>query len=100
MLLWKPFAGNVRRSGLSSYRLLVDGREGRKLLMRCCLVAVSCALVFASEASAGFLTAPTYPAGTKPWRVTVADFNGDGIADLAVADLGDSGDGAGVSILL
>jgi hypothetical protein len=35
-------------------------------------------------ASAGFVTARSYPAGIAPVSVAVGDFNGDGIADLAV----------------
>src|SRR6202140_281763 len=47
--------------------------------------------------------APTnYPAGNAPDDVVVADFNGDGKLDLAVADNGNylTGDNGGVSILL
>ena len=47
--------------------------------------------------------APTnYPAGNTPDDVVVADFNGDGKLDLAVADNGNysTGDNGGVSILL
>jgi len=36
-----------------------------------------------------------YPAGGIPYSVAVGDFNGDGMADLAVAD-----NGGGVSVLL
>ena len=50
-------------------------------------------------ADAGFLTAPTYPAGSQPIAVAVGDFNGDGIPDLAVANNGWPGLGA-LSILL
>lgn len=44
----------------------------------------------------------TYPAGNTPDDVVVADFNGDGKLDLAVADNGNysTGDNGGVSILL
>jgi hypothetical protein len=34
-----------------------------------------------------FQPAVSYPAGQTPWTVAVADLNGDGILDLAVADL-------------
>jgi hypothetical protein len=44
----------------------------------------------------GFVTAPTYTVGSYPSSVAVSDFNGDGIADLAVANTDDST----VSILL
>jgi Bacterial Ig-like domain (group 3)/FG-GAP-like repeat/FG-GAP repeat len=43
-----------------------------------------------------FLDAPQYPVGTNPQAVAVADFNGDGIPDLAVVNT----TGNSVSILL
>ena len=43
-----------------------------------------------------FLAAVNYAAGTGPISVTVGDFNGDGKADLAVAN----GDSNNVSVLL
>ncbi len=46
-----------------------------------------------------FQDAVSYPAGPSPTAVAVGDFNGDGIQDLAVADLGDGGN-KGVSVLL
>jgi hypothetical protein len=52
-------------------------------------------IVTATEGS-GFATAANYPAGSSAWSVAVGDFNGDGKADLAVANNG----GANVSILL
>lgn len=47
-------------------------------------------------------TAQNYPAGTTPYGVVVADFNGDGRPDIAVADYGNpsTGDNGGISILL
>lgn len=47
-------------------------------------------------------TSLNYPAGNSPDAVAVADFNGDGKLDIAVADYGNpsTGDNGGVSILL
>jgi hypothetical protein len=47
-------------------------------------------------------TSQNYPAGSSPTAVAVADFNGDGKLDVAVADYGNpsTGDNGGVSILL
>lgn len=55
--------------------------------------------VFASTVS--FLPMQTYPVGSNPTAVAVADFNGDGKPDLAVVNMGDPsvGDAGGVSIL-
>jgi hypothetical protein len=53
-------------------------------------------------ATIGFQPPVTYPVGTNPRAVSVADFNGDEILDLAVVNFGfsDTGDNGGVSILL
>jgi uncharacterized protein (DUF2141 family) len=47
-------------------------------------------------------TSVNYPAGNSPNAVAVADFNGDGKLDIAVADYGDpsTGNNGGISILL
>src|SRR5207302_5681521 len=66
----------LRRSRLHSYRPLVEVLEDRNLL--------------------SFITAPTYAVGSSPESVAVGDFNGDGIPDLAAANLGDDT----VSVLL
>lgn len=42
-----------------------------------------------------FIVAAVYPTGKYPWAVAVSDFNGDGRADLAVANYG-----GGASVLL
>jgi hypothetical protein len=39
---------------------------------------------------------PAFPAGTQPYGIAAADFNGDGLTDVAIADSG----GAKVSLLL
>jgi hypothetical protein len=50
------------------------------------LLAVIGIATFALKAPGGFITASSYPAGTNPISVAVGDFNGDGIADLIVAN--------------
>ena len=47
-----------------------------------------------------FQAARSFTAGVEPQSLAVADFNGDGKADLAVANLGFNGANAGVSVLL
>ena len=56
----------------------------------------------AGGATVGFQTAVNYPVGMAPHAVTSADFNGDGKADLAVANSGGAtaSDDGSVSILL
>jgi Bacterial Ig-like domain (group 3)/FG-GAP-like repeat/FG-GAP repeat len=52
--------------------------------------------VFLGTGTGSFSSQATYPAGTAPLGTAIADFNGDGIADVVVADYG----GAAVSVLL
>ena len=55
----------------------------------------------ADGATVEFQAAVNYPVGTAPRAVAFADFNGDGKADLAVANIGNAaGDDGSVSILL
>src|ERR1700730_3833762 len=56
----------------------------------------------AAHGAAGFQTAQSYPVGTAPEMVAVADFNNDGKPDIAVVCFGNPsvGDNGGVSILL
>jgi VCBS repeat protein len=54
-----------------------------------------------NAASPGTFLAPvTFPAGAQPQSVRIADLNGDGLADLVVANRGDSTGMPGVSVLL
>src|ERR1700747_245204 len=62
------------------------------------LLAITSLLLFslsylARAATLGFRPATTYPVGTGPTAVAVGDFNGDGKADLAVANFGNPGGG-------
>ncbi len=57
------------------------------------LIALGCA---ANSRAVDFAPPKTYPVGTSPSAVVVGDFNGDGKADLAVANSGS----ANMSILL
>src|SRR5262249_36648905 len=61
----------ARRPTRGSRRLTVEVLEGRDL--------------------PSFLTAPQYPAGAQPRSVAVGDFNGDGHADLVVANVTTAG---------
>src|SRR5438876_841311 len=100
MALLNARVAKLVRSCLFACRLLVGEREGLLPGFRLFLPAILSGLVLAMETHAGFLTAPSYPAGTWPWTVAVADFNGDGISDLALANQGqDVVNNAGVSIL-
>jgi hypothetical protein len=68
------------RSRLASRPLTIEQLEGRCLL--------------------SFLPAVNYPVGSDPQGLTVADFRGNGIEDVAVADYALFGDMGGVSVLL
>jgi hypothetical protein len=58
----------------------------------------------ANAATVGFKPGVTYPVGTGPRAVVAGDFNGDGKADLAVANSGVLNsvliDDGGISVLL
>ncbi len=61
-------------------------------------------IFYQNAASRGtFLPPVTFPAGAQPQAVRIADVNGDGLADIVVANLGPGTDGIGspgVSVLL
>src|SRR5260221_9411685 len=68
-------------------------------MSRTTLAAIALCLIAASAASSAaqtFLGAPSYSTGRNPIAITVADFNGDGRPDLAVANNRDGN----VSVLL
>ena len=74
---------------------------------RVALLVVTLLLAFsisnlANAATIAFKQPVTYPVGTNPIAVSVADFNGDGKSDLAIVNHGfsDTGDDGGVSVLL
>jgi len=68
------------------------------------LVLVTCLLagVAAGQSQVTFSDPVSYPVGTNPGGIVTADFNGDGIPDLAVANNGDPSvnDLGSVSLLL
>src|SRR5438094_6890427 len=66
MWLWRPGRAKVSRTRDRLYPLLVEALEERTVL--------------------SFISAPSYAAGLSPVSLAVADFNGDGTADLAVVD--------------
>jgi hypothetical protein len=61
-------------------------------------------IFYQNAATRGTFLAPvTFPAGARPQAVRIADVNGDGLADIVVANLGPGTDGTGspgVSVLL
>jgi hypothetical protein len=75
--------------------LLLQSSGRRKYTALLGVIALLSGLPAQANAS-GFLTAPTYATGANPRSVAVGDFNGDGIADLAVTNQGSNT----VSILL
>jgi len=52
-----------------------------------------------SVSPGGFLAATNYATGERSWSVSVGDLNGDGKADLAVANAGGLGNTGSVSVL-
>src|SRR5579859_2934551 len=62
-----------------------------------CALALAAALMSTVLGQQSEFTTPTdLAAGRQPYSVAAADFNGDGLVDLAVVDYGSSG----VSVLL
>src|SRR5947208_2185453 len=66
----------------------------RSVLLSLIAMAIVSPAVYA--ACPDFAAAVNYPAGASPYSVAIGDFNGDGKADLAVANFNDNN----VSILL
>jgi hypothetical protein len=75
--------------------------KGHSPFIRSCLLAFLCLPVFAWDGFAGFITAPNYAVGPGPLSMATADYNGDGIPDLAVVNDDDPQFNSGtVAILL
>jgi hypothetical protein len=63
----------------------------RPFSLRSAVLVAICGLTFQQLIwAAAFKAAPTYGAHTKPQAIVVADLNGDGILDLAIANEGSS----------
>jgi hypothetical protein len=60
----------------------------------------SVSVLLSSTTSPPFSQPQSFPAGTAPLSVSIADLNGDGKNDLAVADFGDSVPGHQIGVLL
>ena len=87
MLSWNNLTGYIRQSPcFSCWKAIPALRDS------ICLSLITLISVAAAPASAGFITAPSYPAGGG--AMAVADFNRDGIADIAATSP------SGVTILL
>jgi hypothetical protein len=87
-------AGDLNGDGLPDLAVANYGSGNGSTLS----VLLNTATVFATTPS--FAAAQTFAVGTGPLGVAVADFNGDGMADVAVANYGSGGVGATVSVLL
>jgi hypothetical protein len=83
MLLWNSLGAKARHCGISFYQPRLAILDNRKLVIRACVAAVFAIAIFALQASAGFVSAPSYPAGSNPVSVAVGDFNRDSFPDLA-----------------
>jgi hypothetical protein len=62
--------------------------------------AGSAVAIFMGNGDGTFQAAQFYPAGRNPWSLAMADFTGNRILDLAVADNATNGGMPGVSVLL
>jgi hypothetical protein len=74
----------ISRGCFPSLRGTILFRKPGWLVLRVSVPAVFLVAALTLPAWAGFVTAPLYPTGDTPWFQVVADFNGDGIPDLAV----------------
>src|SRR5437660_5265487 len=86
MSLWRTLL-KVRGSRFVFHRQIVNAIEQRRLLSVITFLGSVALLSFlVTPTDAGFITAPSYAAGSSPRSVAVGDFNGDGILDLVVAN--------------
>jgi len=83
-----------RHAGSKTLTVAGSSAPGQKRLVLATLLLVFLASTLVNASTVGFQSPVDYPAGSNPKAVSIADFNGDGKNDLAVANDG------GVSILL
>src|SRR5712692_9186219 len=97
-----PMPKRARAGAASERSSTMYGQERRVALLVVILLLLFSVSDPAHAATAGFKQAVTYPVGTAPVAVASGDFNGDGKADLAVANNGNAAAGhdGNVSILL
>ncbi len=77
----------LHRFSFGSIQQLVREMLANRLFFVLALVSVVALItIMAVPGDGGFVTAPSYAAGTRPTQVIVGDFNGDGVMDLAVSN--------------
>ena len=101
MSFGSAFAETLRRIRFSHYHAVVGNRESCRLHRVAMALSVLTLLgLIAAPGHAGFIAASTYDAGQSPFSAAVGDFNGDGIPDLAVANIGVYPNNGTVTILI